>query len=58
MEWKCAGRLGVGLEILEIHLVFFFYIFCIFFFTEQIIGGYASKRSYCWRENGTEAEFM
>lgn len=20
MEWECAGRLGVGLEILEIHL--------------------------------------
>lgn len=23
MEWKCAGCLGVGLEILEIHLNFF-----------------------------------
>ena len=20
MEWKCAGRLGIGLEIFEIHL--------------------------------------
>lgn len=35
MEWKCAGRLGVGLEILEISTSKFFFIIFIFFFRNK-----------------------